>query len=57
VRVLPRQSLEQAGAVAAVLPGVWVWAIDADGIGVRPGPRLMDGPEAIAAILHPGAAS
>jgi iron complex transport system substrate-binding protein len=32
-----------------------VWAIDADGIVVRPGPRLVDGVEAIAAILHPGA--
>ncbi len=31
-----------------------VWAIDADGIVVRPGPRLVDGVEAIAAILHPG---
>jgi iron complex transport system substrate-binding protein len=32
-----------------------VWAIDADGIVVRPGPRLIDGVEAIASILHPGA--
>jgi iron complex transport system substrate-binding protein len=32
-----------------------VWAIDADGIVVRPGPRLVDGVEAIAAVLHPGA--
>ena len=32
-----------------------VWAIDADGIVVRPGPRLVDGVEAIASILHPGA--
>jgi iron complex transport system substrate-binding protein len=31
-----------------------VWAIDADGIVVRPGPRLVDGVEALAAILHPG---
>ena len=37
------------------LPGVPVWAIDADGIVVRPGPRLVDGVEAIAAILHPDA--
>ena len=28
--------------------------IDADGLVVRPGPRLVDGVEAIAAILHPG---
>jgi iron complex transport system substrate-binding protein len=46
---------EQAQAVAAALPGVPVWAIDADGIVVRPGPRLVDGVEAIASILHPGA--
>ena len=34
-------------------PGVPVWAIDADGLVVRPGPRLVDGVEALAAILHP----
>ena len=38
------------------LPSVPVWAIDADGLVVRPGPRLVDGVEALAAILHPGAA-
>jgi iron complex transport system substrate-binding protein len=32
-----------------------VWAIDGDGLVVRPGPRLVDGVEAIAAILHPDA--
>jgi iron complex transport system substrate-binding protein len=32
-----------------------VWAIDGDGLVVRPGPRLIDGVEAIAAILHPDA--
>jgi len=36
-------------------PDAQVWAIDADGIVVRPGPRLVDGVEAIAAILHPDA--
>jgi iron complex transport system substrate-binding protein len=46
---------EQAELVAAELPGVSVWAIDADGLVVRPGPRLVDGVEAIAAILHPDA--
>jgi iron complex transport system substrate-binding protein len=30
-----------------------VWAIDADGIIVRPGPRVVDGVEAIASVLHP----
>ncbi len=48
-------AIEQARAVAQVLPGVPVWAIDADGIVVRPGPRLIDGVEAIASILHPDA--
>jgi iron complex transport system substrate-binding protein len=48
-------AIEQAGAAARALPGVPVWAIDADGIVVRPGPRLIDGVEALAAILHPGA--
>jgi iron complex transport system substrate-binding protein len=46
---------EQARAVVAALPGVPVWAIDADALVVRPGPRLVDGVEAIAAVLHPGA--
>ena len=32
-----------------------VWAIDGDGLVVRPGPRVVDGVEAIAAILHPEA--
>jgi iron complex transport system substrate-binding protein len=35
--------------------GPAVWAIDADGLVVRPGPRLVDGVEALASILHPGA--
>jgi len=43
----------QAEQVARQLPGVPVWAIDADGLVVRPGPRLVDGVEALAAILHP----
>ena len=47
--------IEQAQAAVEALPGVPVWAIDADGIVVRPGPRLVDGVEAIAAILHPDA--
>lgn len=36
-------------------PGVSVWAVDADGHFARPGPRLVDGVEALASILHPGA--
>ncbi|MEV4508530.1 ABC transporter substrate-binding protein [Dactylosporangium sp. NPDC049525] len=46
---------EQARLVAPRFPGAEVWAIDADGIVVRPGPRLVDGVEALAAVLHPGA--
>jgi iron complex transport system substrate-binding protein len=43
----------QAELVTQHLPGIPVWAIDADGLVVRPGPRLVDGVEALAAILHP----
>jgi len=50
------EAAAQAEAVAGHLPGIPVWAIDADGLVVRPGPRLVDGVEALAAILHPGAA-
>jgi iron complex transport system substrate-binding protein len=46
---------EQARTMAPRFPDAAVWAIDADGIVVRPGPRLVDGVEAIAAILHPDA--
>jgi iron complex transport system substrate-binding protein len=43
----------QAASVAPRFPGVAVWAVDGDALVVRPGPRLVDGVEAIAAILHP----
>lgn len=37
-----------------VLPaGVPAWAVDANASFARPGPRLVDGVEALAAILHP----
>ena len=29
-------------------------AVDADGLIVRPGPRLVDGVEALAELFHPG---
>jgi iron complex transport system substrate-binding protein len=45
----------QAETVAPHFPGAAVWAIDGDGLIVRPGPRVVDGVEAIAAILHPAA--
>ncbi len=48
-------AIEQARPAAADSARRAVWAIDADGIVVRPGPRLVDGVEAIASILHPGA--
>ena len=39
---------------AGVLPsGAEVWAVDADAFVVRPGPRVVDGVETFAAILHP----
>jgi iron complex transport system substrate-binding protein len=50
-------AIRQARDVAACFPDAQVWAIDADGIVVRPGPRLVDGVEAIASILHPGVGS
>jgi len=37
----------------AWLAGREVWAIDANGLVSRPGPRLIDGIETLAAILHP----
>jgi iron complex transport system substrate-binding protein len=46
-------AIQQAGSVLAHLPAVPVWAMDADGLVVRPGPRLVDGVEALAAVLHP----
>jgi iron complex transport system substrate-binding protein len=49
-------AIELAHAViaAGVLPpGVAVWAVDADAAFVRPGPRLVDGVEALAGVFHP----
>jgi iron complex transport system substrate-binding protein len=43
----------QAAAVAARLPGRPVWAVDGNAVVVRPGPRLVDGVETLAAVLHP----
>lgn len=51
------QSVHLAQQLVAhqVLPsGVPVWAVDANASFARPGPRLVDGVEALAAILHPG---
>lgn len=52
-----QQSVQLALQLVAhqVLPsGVPVWAVDANASFARPGPRLVDGVEALAAILHPG---
>ena len=49
---------ELAAALVAreVLPsGIPVWAVDANASFARPGPRLVDGIEAVAAIVHPEA--
>jgi iron complex transport system substrate-binding protein len=51
------QSVELAKDLVAadVLPdAVPVWAVDANASFARPGPRLVDGVEALAGILHPG---
>ncbi len=48
--VLAADQLDRLGCGAAV------WAIDADGLVVRPGPRLVDGVEALASVLHPSGA-
>ncbi|WP_432747616.1 ABC transporter substrate-binding protein [Streptomyces sp. JH002] len=37
-------------------PGVPLWAVDANASFARPGPRLVDGVEALAGIFHPEAA-
>lgn len=46
-------SVQHARELSGSLPGACqVWCIDANGLVVRPGPRLVEGIEAIAAILH-----
>lgn len=42
--------LVSAGRLPA---GAEVWAVDADAYVVRPGPRLVEGAELLAAVLHP----
>ncbi len=49
-------ALAEVLAEAGHLPdGAQLWAVDANASFARPGPRLVDGVEALAAILHPGA--
>ena len=45
----------QLVATGNLPPGVPVWAVDADAAFVRPGPRVVDGVEALAHIFHPDA--
>lgn len=49
------ESVRQAAPVAERFADVPVWAVDANASFARPGPRLVDGVEALAAILHPDA--
>jgi iron complex transport system substrate-binding protein len=44
---------EELVAAGRLPEGVPVWAVDANASFARPGPRLVDGVEALAAILHP----
>jgi iron complex transport system substrate-binding protein len=44
------RALRESGKLTTDAP---VWAVDADAAFVRPGPRLVDGVEALAAIAHP----
>lgn len=53
---LAESSRLAAAVVGSLPPGVPVWAVDANASFARPGPRLVDGVEALAAIFHPDAA-
>ncbi|WP_129667692.1 ABC transporter substrate-binding protein [Phytoactinopolyspora endophytica] len=51
------ESARLTGEVADLTPqGVPLWAVDANASFARPGPRLVDGVEALAGIFHPAAA-
>ena len=43
----------KAIAAGQLPPGIPVWAVDANASFARPGPRLIDGVEALAGIFHP----
>ncbi len=52
------QLLAEEVVARRVLPaGAEEWAVDADAFGVRPGPRVVQGVEVFASILHPTAAA
>ncbi len=44
---------EELVDAARVPPGAEVWAVDADAYVVRPGPRIVEGCEMLATVLHP----
>jgi len=44
---------EQVVARGVLPSGAEVWAVDADAFVVRPSPRVVDGVEIFASILHP----
>jgi iron complex transport system substrate-binding protein len=47
------QAVDQARLILDLVPETAeVWAIDADAVMVRPGPRLIDGVEALASLIH-----
>ncbi len=46
-------AVQQSTPVVEQLPDTEIWALDGDGLMVRPGPRLVDGVEVLARILHP----
>jgi len=47
------QAGDQARLILDLVPDTAeVWAIDADAVMVRPGPRLIDGVEALASLIH-----
>lgn len=48
-------AVAQARAVRDRLPAAQVWAVDAGALVTRPGPRVVDGVEALAWALHGGA--
>ena len=58
VAASPEEVQRLADQVAHLLPaGVPVHAVDANASWARPGTRLVDGVEELAAILHPAAAA
>jgi iron complex transport system substrate-binding protein len=44
---------QQTVAAGVLSPAAEVWAVDADALVVRPGPRVVDGAETFATVLHP----